>query len=210
VSGEYVVTEESADQVQVNSVMSLLEIPPTKLDLACGQNKQEGFFGVDAFSKDADLHMDLLHFPWPFVDDSVEEIFCSHFVEHIPHWRPWFPENTDGLFLFMDEVWRICQDGARVKILHPYSKSDRADQDPSHTRRINEVTWWYFNREWRETQKLDHYPVRCDFEVRVGHPWNDAAPFKPQLRSDTARGFGVVHYQNVIPDLMIELIARKV
>lgn len=188
--------------------MSIAIDAPTKLDLACGQNKQDGFFGVDRYSDYADLKLDLLRFPWPFDDNTVEEVFCSHFVEHIPHWRPWF-NDVDGLLLFMDEVWRVCKDGARVKIAHPYAKSDRADQDPTHERRINEVTWHYFNREWREAQKLDHYPVRCDFEVQVAHPWNEQAPFKPQLRSDAARGFAVVHYGNVIPDLMADLRAIK-
>jgi hypothetical protein len=188
----------------------LADLPsPLRLDLACGQNKQEGFYGVDVYGEDADAYVDLLVFPWPFDDDSVSEVFCSHFVEHVPHWRPWFPGSIDGLFLFMDEIWRVCEDGARVRIIHPYAKSDRADQDPTHARRINEVSWHYFNREWREAQKLDHYPLACDFEVQVAHPWNELAPFKPQLRSDGARGFGVVHYMNVIPDLIVELRARK-
>ena len=58
----------------------------TKLDLACGGAKKEGFTGVDiADIEGVDIVHDLNIYPWPFEDGSVEEINCSHYVEHIPH-----------------------------------------------------------------------------------------------------------------------------
>lgn len=180
---------------------------PTRLDLACGQSKREGFFGVDiAETDDADLTYDLLRFPWPFEDDSVEEVHCSHFVEHIPNWRPWFPNDTDGLVLFLNEIYRVCVDGAKVEIIHPYAQSKRAFQDPTHTRYINEITWWYFNREWREMQKLDHYPIDCDFAVEgVANGWYPGW----ELRSEVARQFQSEHSWNVVTDLAVSLKAIK-
>ena len=58
-----------------------------KLSLACGDNKPDGFLGVDiAKTTSADYVQNLLEFPWKqFDDNSVDEIECSHFVEHIPH-----------------------------------------------------------------------------------------------------------------------------
>lgn len=183
--------------------MSTTTETPTRLDLACGQNKREGFFGVDIAGTDAaDLVHDLTSYPWPFADGSVEEIFSSHYVEHTyPVGGP-----RDGLIAFMDEVWRICAPGAKVQIVHPYALSTRAFQDPTHTRFIPETTWHYFSLEWRQAQGLDHYPITANFQVagisNGFHPeWN--------LRAEPARTWAAAHYWNVVSDLIVDLRAIK-
>lgn len=178
----------------------------TRLDLACGQSKREGFFGVD-LAGDADLELDLLRFPWPFDDDSVDELHCSHFVEHIPHWRPWFPDHADGLNLFMDECWRILRHDGTLQIIHPYGQSARALQDPTHERYIVAETWEYYCLEWRKATKLDHYPIRANFAYPptilndfLGD-WNN--------RADPARQDAASWYWNVVGDLAVGLTAIK-
>ena len=43
-----------------------------KLDLGCGQRKQEGYEGVDIVPGEGIDHIvDLFQFPWPFADRSV-------------------------------------------------------------------------------------------------------------------------------------------
>lgn len=133
-----------------------------KLDLACGQNPTAGFTGVDIW-EGAEVVHDLLSFPWPFKDRSVDEVVCNHFVEHIP-----MTETADGQDLmcaFMDELWRILKPGARAVFQYPHLHSDRAFQDPTHRRFIPWQTWQYFNAEWRKGNSLDHYRIACDFEV---------------------------------------------
>lgn len=168
-----------------------------KLDLACGQRKQPGFKGVDiAKGPGVDFVYDLEKFPWePFEDNSVSEIYCSHYIEH-----------TKDLMKFMDEVWRICEDGAKVVFLAPYYTSIRAWQDPTHQRVISENTFLYFNKAWRDLNKLDHYPIKCDFEVRqmityFNPPWDK--------KTEEARQFAQVHYFNVVSDILVELVVRK-
>ena len=129
---------------------------PKKLDIACGQNKQAGFKGID-IRGDADIVHDLNVFPWPIKTSSVKEAFCSHYVEHIPHWRPGW--ERDGWWLFFDELHRIMAKDATIQIHHPYVKNDRAFWDPTHDRYIHEVTWYYLSKQWREMQGLDHYDV---------------------------------------------------
>ena len=48
---------------------------PKKLDLACGNNLQPGFTGVDLVKDgtQADIEWNLLKFPWPFKDNSIKE-----------------------------------------------------------------------------------------------------------------------------------------
>ena len=168
-----------------------------KLDLACGQNKQKGFKGVDiAAGPGVDFVWDLEQYPWtPFKDDSCEEIYMSHYLEHVKDFMK-----------FMDEVWRICQNGAIVKILSPYYTSIRAWQDPTHVRAISEATFQYVDKKWRELNKLDHYPMKSNFEVKdlrlfLSEPWNS--------KSEEAKQFAVRHYFNVVSDIYVELRVIK-
>jgi hypothetical protein len=55
-----------------------------KLDLGCGLNPKEGFEGVDIRGNEKAKHIvDLFKFPWPFEDNSVDEIHASHLLEHV-------------------------------------------------------------------------------------------------------------------------------
>lgn len=172
-----------------------------KLDLGCGQNKQNGFKGVDIVAgPGVDYVLDLEQFPWtPFEDNSVEEVYCSHYVEH-----------TNDLITFMDEIWRICVDGAKVTLIAPYYTSIRAWQDPTHKRVISEATWLYFTNQWRQdpgnAPTVGHYPIRSNFEIKnmivyFNQPWDK--------KSEEARQFAQQHYWNVVSDILVELRAIK-
>ena len=58
-----------------------------QVDLACGSSKHaDDYLGVDVSDEtDADIIWDLHIYPWPFEDNSVDKIHCSHYIEHIPH-----------------------------------------------------------------------------------------------------------------------------
>ncbi len=181
------------------------EKAPLRLDLACGQNKAEGFWGVDyADAEGVDQVVDLEQFPWPWEDSTVEEIHSSHYVEHTPMYRP---DGRDGLIAFMDECWRVLEPGGRLRLVHPYARSDRAFQDPTHRRFINTATWHYFSREWRESQRLDHYPIASDFEIVVMQGL--MVPDHITTRNDEFQQFAQAHYWNTIGDLYVEMKARK-
>jgi hypothetical protein len=184
-----------------------------KIDLACGQAKREDFFGVDVMpTEEADALCDLRQFPWHVTrvgagkslwvpNDYFEEAHCSHYVEHTPMGDP------DGLIQFMDELYRVCRDGAKVSIIHPYVKNDRAFWDPTHRRFIHEVTWYYFNREWREQQKLDHYPIQSNYEIVVVQGLGIEQGIS--LRNEQAQAFARQHYWNAVADLAVELKVVK-
>lgn len=182
-------------------------VPSLRLDLGCGQNRQEGFLGVDRWKgPGVDIVTDLFQAPWPWPDNSVEETFSSHLVEHIPHYRPEYG-GVDGWWVFFNELYRVCKPAAKTVFLHPYAKSDRAFWDPTHTRYIHETTWYYLSRQWRELQRLDHYDATCDFEVVViqGNGVADSVA----TRNHEAQQFARDHYWNTIPDLIVELRAVK-
>ena len=53
---------------------------PIKLELGAGSCKgQNGWTTIDLFGPECDLNLDLLR-PLPFDDDSVAEIYSSHFL----------------------------------------------------------------------------------------------------------------------------------
>jgi hypothetical protein len=186
-----------------------------KLSLACGGAKPEGFKGVDIVkTKDADYVQDLLTFPWSqFADNSVDEIECQNFVEHIPHGD----SRDDPFFQFFDEIHRILKpaefDPANpnipikgfARIVCPYYSSMRAWQDPTHQRAISEASFLYLNRQWRVDNNLDHYPVTCDFDFSYGYV---IAP-EWQNRNQEAQAFAIKHYNNVVTDIQVQLVKRS-
>jgi hypothetical protein len=185
-----------------------------KLSLACGDNKPEGFKGVDLIkTKSTDYVQDLLKFPWSqFADNSVDEIECSNFVEHIPHGDSY----NDPFFQFFDEIHRILKPAefdpenpniplkGFARITCPYYSSMRAWQDPTHQRAISEASFLYVNKQWREDNKLAHYPVTCDFDFSYGYV---VAP-QWQNRNQEAQSFAIQHYINTITDIQVMLIKR--
>lgn len=187
---------------------------PLKLSLACGGNVPEGFKGVDIVKTSSTQYVqDLLQFPWKqFADNSVDEIECSNFVEHIPHGD----SRHDPFFQFFDEIYRILKPAEYdpnnpniatkgfARIVCPYYSSMRAWQDPTHQRAISEASFLYLNKQWRIDNKLDHYPVSCDFDFNYGYV---LAP-EWQNRSQETQTFAIQHYMNVVTDIQVQLMKR--
>lgn len=165
-----------------------------KIDLACGQNRTEGYFGIDRVpGNNVDAVVDLEQFPWPIESDSAEDIVCSHYVEH-----------TNDLIKFMDEVYRILKPGGKIKIIAPYYTSIRCWQDPTHKRAISDATFLYFNKGWREVNKLDHYDIHSDFDFTYGYDMNAQWAGK----HEEARNFAITHYWNIVNDIHVVLTKR--
>ncbi len=105
-----------------------------KLNLGCGNKKIEGFIGVDKVkSTKADIIHDLNRFPYPFKDNSADEILMDNVLEHL--------EDTIKV---MEELYRICKNKAKIKIYVPYAKSDGAFTDPTHKRFFTDQSFKYF------------------------------------------------------------------
>jgi SAM-dependent methyltransferase len=168
-----------------------------KLDLGCGQSKRDGFLGVDIAKVDGvDFVVDLFKFPWPWKDASVEEIFTSHFFEHVPQSiRP----------KFMDECYRILIPAGKMTVVVPYYSSMRAVQDYHHQwPPISETSFLYFNKNWLKANKLDHYPTHCDFDFTYGYA---VGPYWA-ARAQEARDFAVQYHINSVADLQVLLTKR--
>lgn len=164
-----------------------------QLDIACGKSKKPGFTGVDIWDG-ADIVTDLEKFPWPFEDSSVDDVYCSHYIEHTP-----------DLISFANELYRIMKVGAKAEIIAPYYSSIRAWQDPTHLRAISENTYLYFSKEWRTINKLDHYPITVDFDIECNFCLDPAWHGK----NDEEVSFAIKHFINVVSDIRAVLTKRK-
>lgn len=172
--------------------------PPSgalRLDLACGQQKREGFLGVDLDPTVSDLVHDLTVLPWPWEDSSVYELSCSHYVEHV-----------EDLGRFMAEAYRVLMPLGLFTLTGPYYTHMRAHQDFTHRRLLTELTMRYFDQPWLRSAKVDHYGVTCDFESI-----NTVLIFAPEweTRADEAKLWAKNHYWNVVEDIQYVLRARK-
>ncbi len=189
---------------------------PIKLDIACGQRKQEGFVGMDiAKCEGVDIVHNLNNYPWPVGDNSVSEAHCSHYVEHIPlaYWNPgntYSPEmknakSVDALCKYFEEVHRILVPGGKLTIIAPYYNNQRCWQDPTHRRAICDSTFYYVSKDWRKANGLDHYGMSCDFDAVWGYGMDPCL----EGRNEEYRAFAVRHYTNVISDIHAHLTKKK-
>jgi len=202
-----------------NAPVLQLAPPPAclKLDLGAGQNPREGFEGVDLWPKSTHV-VDLMKFPWPWGNNSVEELHCSHFVEHIPAREVTYADMhhivpTDGeaflgqdmLLAFFDECWRILKPDGWMTCITPALQSVRAFQDPTHRRFIPAETYLYLSAEWRQANKLDHYRVECNFGVDI----NPTIPQELSLLHQEAQARRVREGWNCTYDFHAKLKALK-
>lgn len=210
-------------------------VPTLKLDLACGQSPREGFEGVDLLAPNAQHKVDLTKFPWPWADNSVLELHCSHYVEHIPCREVEERDvlaptgvipggerqivsvaeqklerlqrfvGQDMFLAFFDECYRILVPDGAMKVIVPCGRSNRAFQDPTHRRFLMQESFLYLNAEWRRLNKLDHYRARCNF----GASANPTIPVEMTLLHPEAWNRRFNESWNVVIDWMVDLKVIK-
>lgn len=165
-----------------------------KLNLACGQIKEDGWIGVDIAKTDkTDIVFDLRKKKWPWKNDSVDEVTCSHFVEHL---------TGAERITFFAELYRVMKKGAKATIVCPYWSSMRSVQDPTHQwPPVCEATFLYFNKAWREQNKLDHYDIHSNFDFTYGY---SLAPHL-SVRNDETKQFAIANYVNSVMDLHVTM-----
>ncbi len=117
-----------------------------KLNLGCGYKHKEGFINLDTFT---DCKPDVLHnleeFPYPFDDNSVEEIILDNVLEHLGQTFCVFNQ-------VMKELYRISTNSAKIYIKVPHPRHDNFLGDPTHVRAILPQTLALYdqvmNKKW--------------------------------------------------------------
>src|SRR3989344_1171810 len=102
---------EKKETIEKERIKALLK-NNKKLHLGCGLRPLEGYLNVDLFSNSADIKFDFDKTPWPLPSDHFEEVYSYHVIEHL--------KDTQAV---MDELWRVCKHGAKLKIILPHFSS---------------------------------------------------------------------------------------
>ena len=108
-----------------------------------GDNKWSNLYTLDSNEAcNPDFLHDLEEFPYPFADDSFNEIHAYEVLEHTGaqgDWRFFFQQ--------FDELWRILKPGGFLMASVPMWDSQWAWGDPGHKRVITEGSLIFLNRE---------------------------------------------------------------
>jgi len=109
-----------------------------KLNLGSGGKPLPGCVNVDKSRRapGVDVVWDLDIFPWPFQDESVDEICMIHCLEHlVDHNRA------------VQEIHRILVQGGLARIEVPHFTWQLAYQDPTHRHFFGYNTFGYYARD---------------------------------------------------------------
>lgn len=114
-----------------------------KLNLGCGNNTHEGYINLDFLEgPGVDRVHDLNTFPYPFEDNSFDEIRASHVLEHL----------TADWYLIMNELYRILKPTGHIKIMVPHFTNSSAYK-PFHRK-------YFDSRSFNNTLGLDQIQVQ--------------------------------------------------
>lgn len=109
-----------------------------KINIGSGYKRYEGVINLDSSpSCNPDYVVDLEKDRFPFEDSTVEEVMASHVLEHL----------GEGFFHCMQEIYRVCKNGAIVHISVPHPNHDTFKMDPTHRRPIMEHTLVMLSRK---------------------------------------------------------------
>lgn len=113
---------------------------PLKLNLGCGFKRIPGFINVDSVAAcSPDQVVDLETFPWPWSDNSVDEIQLVHILEHLGR-------ESQVFIGIMKELYRVCVHDAKIHIIVPHHRHDNFQSDPTHVRPITPLGLSLFDR----------------------------------------------------------------
>ena len=106
-----------------------------KIDLGCGNNKPDGYIGVDiVYYPCVDILWDCSK-GLPFPDNFADEIRAFHFLEHL--------EDQDKI---MWEIWRVLKPEGKFIFEIPSTKTEGAFACPDHKSYWNKSTFYFYSQ----------------------------------------------------------------
>ncbi len=135
----------------------------TKLNLGCGYDIKEGYINLDLVDYGGNTLHDINTFPYPFEDNTFDEVYCSHILEHVNNFH-----NT------ITEIFRIMKPNGTLIVYAPFFLNTKYYGEPDHKIPFSIRTFDNYefigNRKLKfyEKWKLNHrtnYQGKASFEV---------------------------------------------
>lgn len=109
----------------------------TCLNLGSGRRRRDDAVNLDLV---AATHPDVVHDlnfrPWPVPEDHFTEVHAYDVIEHL-----------DNVVACMEEIHRVCRNGAVVHITLPHFSCSNAFTDPTHRHYFSIFSFDYFTGE---------------------------------------------------------------
>ncbi len=136
-----------------------------KLHLGCGSDIKEGYVNADFVTQDGvDVQFDFNDKEWPFEDNTFDEVYTSHTLEHI-----------DNLQHVMSEIRRVCKPFAKVEIRVPHFSCGVGYRDPTHRRLFSYFTFDYFtyiDNYYQRKESAWFWVIKRKLNfTRLAQPW---------------------------------------
>ena len=105
------------------------------LNLGCGRKHRAGAVNLDRTpASNPDVVHDLDVRPWPFADSRFDKVYAFDVIEHLA-----------DVVAAMEELHRVCRDGASIEITVPHFSSGNAFTDPTHRHFFSRFSFDYFD-----------------------------------------------------------------
>ena len=184
-----------------------------KLNLGCGERKFRGYINVDKYGS-PDIKHDLESFPWPWETNSVSDIVLIHVLEHLG-------KDVEIYFGIFKEMYRICNHGAKIKIIVPHYRHQFFYEDPTHVRVVTPLSLQLFsqklNKLWIEQGVANsplglHLDINFELKQTVIKPSEDWFRLHPDKNVDIKLLQQESNiYNNLIEqyDMLLEVIKKS-
>lgn len=176
-----------------------------KINLGAGNDIRQNYLNHDIVKlSKIDVVHDLNVFPWPWGNDSCQEILMKDVLEHL-----------DNPIKALEELHRILVVGGTVHISVPYWNSANAHIDPTHRKGFHEHTFHFFDPRTSYCQERPYYS-KARFEIK--REVFIISPFVPYIQMPglkmirienhfLKRIIGIIGntFSNIILDLIVEM-----
>lgn len=179
-----------------------------KIELGGGLRPQPGYINVDLTKcETVDYQCNFETDKLPFADNSVDEVYSQHCFEHLKH-----------LSNILNEIIRVCKDGALVRIKTPHPQNDLALCPSAYSFDKHHAafsTWWWedvlihFWKDW-----FNGSPGRIilkDFRFQTSHKAKKMPKRMIELfdSEKEAEEFANYHFCNMLYDFTMVANVKK-
>lgn len=179
-----------------------------KLNIGSGYKRYPGYLNVDHDPLvNPDFLADLENLKLDIPDSSVGAVIAHHVLEHI----------GPGFFSLMQELYRVCANGAYIDIKVPHHRSEIFFSDPTHVRPITVDSMMLFSKSYNRLHIQEYnsssgfgLKLDVDFEV-IDYRLEPYPKWKKRFTTMSSDEIeeAAMDYNNVFSETMILLQVKK-